>query len=190
MVMELDDCIHGRRAIRLYEDKPVDRQLLESILNAGIWAPSGVNEQPWRFIVIQDKNIIKSLSDSIKTILLDFEWTDQFKDALSSELDTIFYSAPALVIINVAKDEQWHTIRTLDCGLAAQNMMLKAHDVGLGSCFIGFGNYLNEDEAAKDKVGIPSDHEVLACMVFGYPGEAPEPKSRELKVINWLVPEK
>jgi len=184
--MELTDCIIGRRAIRSYQDKQVKKEMADAILDAGIWAPSGVNEQPWNFIIIEDAKTIKRLSSKVKEILLEYEWSMQYKAALESEMDTIFYGAPLLVIICVEKDEEWHTIRSIDCGLASQNMMLKAYDLGLGSCFIGFGNYLNEDADTKQSIGVPEGHQILSCMIFGHPGEEPEAKERELKLINWI----
>ncbi len=66
---ELDKCISGRRSIRKYQDKPVPKEVVDKILNAGVWAPSGMNGQPWRFVVIQDRKTINKLSYRTKQIV-------------------------------------------------------------------------------------------------------------------------
>ncbi|MCJ7444176.1 MAG: nitroreductase family protein [Methanotrichaceae archaeon] len=185
--MELNACIKGRRSIRLYQDKSAPKEIVEKILNAGIWAPSGMNSQPWRFVVIENRDIINKLSKRTKEILSKMPWpTDILQKYAKSEKDTIFYDAPLLILLCVPKKEEWRQVNILDCGLAAQNMFLTAYQEGLGSCFIGFGWYLNRDPAFLADLGVPADHEVIAPMIFGYPAEDPKPKSRELRILKWI----
>jgi nitroreductase len=184
--LNLDKCIRGRRSIRKYKAKRVPKTLIEKILEAATYAPSGMNAQPWRFVVIEDRETIARLSNRTKAILLGQEWGNEFRHMLASEHDVIFYGAPLLILICVQKSEEWKSVNLLDCGLAAQNMFLKAHELGLGSCFIGFGNFLNGDCEALESVGIPADHELIAPLVFGYPAEEPQTKPRETKVLKWI----
>jgi nitroreductase len=185
--MELDACIKKRRSIRQYKDEHVHREIVEKILNAGIWAPSGMNSQPWRFVVIENRNIISKLSERTKEILSEMPWpTDLLQKYAKSEKDTIFYDAPLLILLCVPKNQELRSINLLDCGLAAQNMLLTAYQEGLGSCFIGFACFLNQDPAFLAYLGVPANHEIIAPMIFGYPAEDPKPKSRELKVLNWI----
>ena len=67
--MELDACIKGRRSVRAYTDEPVSKEQMEAVLEAGTWAPSGMDRQPWRFIIIEDKNLIKLVSDETKDLV-------------------------------------------------------------------------------------------------------------------------
>lgn len=187
--MELDECILGRRAVRQYLDKIVSEEFVSKILEAGVWAPSGVNKQPWKFIVISDKKAIKALSEKVKSILLGNDWANQFKEMLVSDVDTIFYGAPLLILICIERDDEWRTVRLLDTGLASQNMMLKAYDLGLGSCFIGFGNFLNSDTDFLEEYGVPKNHELVAPLIFGYSAENPQPKTREIKILKKIPAE-
>jgi len=145
-----------------------------------------MNIQPWRFVVIENRETIDRLSQRTKDLLLKMTWPENLKENFRSKEDTIFYSAPLLILIAVKRLEQWKTVNLLDTGLAAQNMFLEAHQEGLGSCFIGFGAVLNQDPQELVQVGIPEDHEVTAFLIFGYPAESPDAKPREVKVIKWI----
>jgi len=184
--MELDDCIRGRRSVRAYTGKKVPRKAIDSILEAGTWAPSGMNAQPCEFIVVEDGKTIKKLSDRTKKILRGMEFSKGFKHMLESDADVIFYGAPLLILVCVKKKDDWKSVNLLDCGLAAQNMFLKAYEEGLGSCFIGFGNFLNSDPKTLSEVGMPDGYELMAPLIFGYPAEKPEPKPRKTTVLKWV----
>ncbi len=67
--MELDDCIKGRRSVRSYTDEPVSKEQIEAVLEAGIWAPTAMHREPCRFIVIEDKKLIKYVSDETKLLV-------------------------------------------------------------------------------------------------------------------------
>jgi nitroreductase len=184
--MELSKCIKGRRSVRVYRDMQVPKKTVEAIIEAGAWAPSGMNSQPWRFIVIEDRDTIDRLSRKTKEILLRQEWSESFKHLLLTDADTIFYGAPLLILVCVKKSEEWKSVNLLDCGLAAQNMFLKAYDMGLGSCFIGFGNFLNAEPGFLAEAGVPEDHELIAPLIFGCASEKPKPKPRNPEVIGWI----
>jgi nitroreductase len=185
--MELGKCIKGRRSVRAFKDKPVPKRKVEKILDAGSWAPSGMNAQPWRFIVIQQRATIELLSARTKQILLSQEFTQGFRKMLESNVDTVFYGAPLLIFICIEKNEEWKSVNLLDTGLAAQNMFLMAHELGLGSCFIGFGNFLNSDPDVLESIGVPRDHELVAPLIFGYPAEKPKAKPRTPKILKWIA---
>ncbi len=184
--MELDACISGRRSIRKYKDTAVPKEIIDKILKAGTLAPSGMNAQPWRFVVIEDRNTIIKLSKKVKETLLKMPWPGEFKKMFQSEKDTIFYGAPLLILVSVPKREEMKTVNLLDCGLAAQNMFLAACQEDLGSCFIGFASFLNQDPEALAEIGIPNDHELMAPLIFGYPAETPAPKPRDVKILKWI----
>ncbi len=185
--MELDACIAGRRSVRSYEARPVPKELINKILNAGVWAPSGMNTQPWRFTIIEKGEVIDSLSRRTKELVMQsMPLPENLQAAFKSDKDVVFYGAPLLILISVQKKAEWRTVNLLDSGLAAQNMFLAAYQAGLGSCFIGFAAFLNQDPGALAEVGIPEDHELIAPLIFGYPKEIPGPKSREVKVLKWI----
>ncbi len=185
--MELDACLMGRRSIRRFEDKAVPKTVIDKLLEAGVWAPSGMNSQPWRFTIVESMKIINKLSRRTKELVIKtMPLPESLQAAFKSEKDVVFYGAPLLILISVKKDEEWRTINLLDCGLAAQNMFLAAYQAGLGSCFIGFAAFLNQDPKLLAEVGIPEDHELVAPLIFGYPSETPAPKPREVKILKWI----
>jgi nitroreductase len=185
--MELDACLMGRRSIRRFEDKAVPKVVIDKLLEAGVWAPSGMNSQPWRFTVVESREIINKLSRRTKELVpKNMPLPENLQTALKSDKDVVFYGAPLLILISVKKDVEWRTINLLDCGLAAQNMFLAAYQAGLGSCFIGFAAFLNQDTKALAEIGIPEDHELLAPLILGYPLETPAPKPREVKMLKWI----
>jgi nitroreductase len=185
--MELNACLMGRRSIRKFEDKSVPKVVIDKLLEAGVWAPSGMNSQPWRFTVIENKEIINKLSKRTKELVTKNMPLPEFLQVeFKSDRDVVFYGAPLVILVSVKKNEEWRTINLLDCGLAAQNMFLEAYQAGLGSCFIGFAAFLNQDTDALAEVGIPEDHELLAPLIFGYPLETAAPKPREVKILKWI----
>lgn len=184
--MELDKCINGRRSIRKYKDTAVPKEVIEKILKAGTMAPSGMNAQPWNFVVIENKDMIGGLSKKVKSLLVNGPWPEEMKKAFQSDKDVIFYGAPLLILISVPKKEQMRSVNLLDCGLAAENMFLAAYQEGLGSCFIGFASFLNQEPKALTDVGIPDGYELMAPLIFGYPAESPSQKPRDVKILKWI----
>jgi len=182
--MELMECINGRRSIRSYLDKPVEKEKIEGILNAGIQAPSAMNGQPWKFTVITDRKKIGGLSDKTKKNLDALGMGLRVAEMMKIKEDIIFYGAPLLIVISAKKDDKWQKI---DCGLAAQNMFLAAYGMGLGSCYIGFACSLNNDPEALKDLGVPKGCEIVAPLIFGYPKAWPKPKERKLDVVKRIV---
>jgi nitroreductase len=165
------DAIKSRRAIRSYEDKPVPESAIETMLEAAIYAPSAINIQPWKFTIITSKEEMKRLSDIAKPLLIRSlpdvgdEGLVGLKRRLSDPKYNIFYNAPLLIFVSGAKGR----FDIYDCSMAAQNMMLAAYSLGIGSCWIGTAVGLAKDTKIKAELGVPEDHEVHAAIIFGYP---------------------
>jgi len=153
--MEAEKAILGRRAVRDYEDKPVPDAVVQKILKAGAMAPSAMDSQPCRFIVITDKKKIKEFSDKVKDKVGILGFGARFAERMKLKEDVIFYGAPLLILIVAEKGSNsgWTKI---DCALAAQNMMLRAYDLGLGSCFIGFATLTNNGQENEQDVFVES----------------------------------
>ena len=177
----------GRRSIRKFEDKAVPKPVIDKLLEAGVWAPSGMNSQPWHFTVIENRETINKLSRRTKELVTkNMPLPDNLQAAFKSDKDVVFHGAPLLILVSIKRNENWRTVNLLDCGLAAQNMFLAAYQAGLGSCFIGFASFLNQDPKALAEVGIPEDHELVAPLIFGYPRENPSSEPREAKILKWI----
>jgi nitroreductase len=165
------EAIKSRRAIRSYEDKPVPESAIETMLEAATYAPSAINIQPWKFTIVTSKTEMKSLSDIAKSALLRTlpdagnQAMSALKKSLSDPKYNIFYNAPLLIFISGAQSR----FGICDCSMAAQNMMLTAYTLGIGSCWIGTAVPLANELKIKAELGIPEDHEVHATIIFGYP---------------------
>jgi nitroreductase len=180
--MELDACIRGRRSVRAYEDKPVPKELVEEVIEAGTWAPTGMGREPWRFVVIEDKERIKFVSDETKKAVI--ERMPAMRQSFSTDRDVICYDAPALIFICTPEDKQWSEVRLCDSVLAAENMFLKAFELGLGSCYMGFINFLS-DEVLK-KAGVPEGYELQVPLILGYPKMKQGAGKRKKADVAWI----
>lgn len=161
--MEVLDAIRNRRSIRSYSDKKIDRQDIRKILEAGIWAPSGKNGQPWRFRIIEDKELIDTVSGfSI------------YKDWLRK--------ASCQIIVFLDKNRSYNYVKDVQsCGAVIQNMLLCAHSLNIGSCWIG--EVLPNADKIKKACGVKEpQYELMAVIAFGYyENEPPRGERRELE---------
>jgi nitroreductase len=195
------EAIKSRRSIRSYSDQEVPKKLLEEIIDAGRSAPSALNTQPWRFVVVTDRKIIRELSYAVRRVIkriysifpiLRFFMKEFRDDAIAgavrktatSDEDTVFYNAPALILIVSEKKGRWVGV---NCALAAENMILAAHSLGIGSCFIGRGDVLAKCRPLLKKIGVDKEYKVYASVIFGYPKEFPKDvrERRKDNIISW-----
>jgi nitroreductase len=182
--MNVEECIKGRRSVRSYLDKPVEKEKIDKILEAGSLAPSAMNRQPCRFTVVEDKAKIRELSDKTKKNIGALGYGLRIAEFMKVKEDVIFYNAPLVIFISIPKgDDKWVK---LDCALAAENMFLAAFGMGLGSCYIGFATSLNNDPEVLKDLSVPDDCEIMAPLIFGYPKEWPKPKEKKLNVLKWI----
>jgi nitroreductase len=181
--------IKTRRSVREFADRDVSDEEIKTIIDAGIHAPSAFNSQPWFFVVIKNREMMTRISDHCKPRLLaqlqeaTGESIEEMKKYLSMEEFDIFYDAPVLVIVlgnnaDIATD--------YDCSLCAENMMLAAHSMGIGSCWIGSACFVQESAELLEELGITPDFRVVAPIVFGYEVTVTEePPKREAQVV-WV----
>jgi nitroreductase len=145
------DTIKKRRSVRKYsKELPTDADI-ERILEAGRWAPSGLNNQPWRFLIVKDKTAIEGLSRFTK-----------YGDVLRA----------AAVVIGVFMDLKSSYNRDKDLmaiGACIQNMCLQAYSMGLGTCWLG--EILNRKEEVRKYLHLDEGLELMAVVTLGYPNE-------------------
>ncbi|HII92761.1 MAG TPA: nitroreductase family protein [Methanosarcina sp.] len=165
------DNIYQRRSVRNFSDKGISDEIVKEIIRAGTYAPTAVNKQPWRFVVIKNRQLIEEYDDRAKKAFLaaykDTENPDlvKFVQFLSKPSTRIFYGAPVLILVFASPD----VINEHDCALAAENMMLAAQSLGIGSCWIGLAEGLGYDIGFLKEIGVAEGHKLIAPLIFGYP---------------------
>lgn len=190
--------IFERRAIRKYKEKAVSKEIIEQIIDAGRIAPSAMNRQPWKFYVVTSKEDIKLFSheiakqglktipktgikEAVKSIVTGITNLSHGIDFLLSK-DPVFHEAPVVIFITAPKDNEW---AALDIGMCSQNMMLAAKSLGLDSCPIGFGKFV-EKTKSYSKLNIPSDERVHLAIIIGYGDEKPEVHKRKKDNVFYI----
>lgn len=143
------DTIKSRRSVREFLPLPVEDSIIRDILEAGRWAPSGLNNQPWRFVVIRDEDTANLLAECTK-------------------YDNIIQSAQLLIAVFLDRNAMYdYTKDTQACGAAIQNMLLAAHGLGLGAVWLG--EILNKKEDVGHILEAPESMELMAVIAIGYP---------------------
>lgn len=144
----------SRRTIRKFKEKKVEKEVVMELMKTALVSPSGRNRKPYEFVVIDDKEIIKKLS-------------------VAKESGATFAAdAPLMIVILGHENPTWDD----DCAIASTIIQLKAHDLGLGSCWIQTKEKVDSegnatDENIKKILGAPSELKVHNMMALGYPDE-------------------
>ncbi len=171
--MTAKDCIKSRRSIRQFTDQPVDRAVIDDIIETARFAPSWKNTQIARYTVVTDPELKTRIANDCTTI---------FPMNASRIL-----SAPVLVCVSVItkrcgyeRDGSFSTHRgdswqMYDAGVASQTFCLAAHEAGLGTVILG----LFDDEKLATLIDLPENQELVALIPMGYPAESPEAPARK-----------
>jgi len=156
--------IKKRRSIRRYTDRNIPDNIIEQILDAGHWAPSGLNNQPWRFIVVQEQSTRHGLAE-----LTRYASIIQGCAACIA----VFYHVPS----GYNRDRDLMAV-----GACIQNMLLAAESLDLGAVWLG--EILNRADEACALLGTDPGYELCAVIPLGFPGESPE---KDRKPLSSLV---
>lgn len=184
--MDLQEAIEGRRSVREYTEAAVDEVTILRLIDAAVLAPSAMNEQPWAFTIVRNQALLSEISRRAKAHLLSSVAKDAQGDhfaVLHDESFQIFYHAPALVVISAVSAGSW---AAENCALAAQNLMLTAFGMGLGTCWIGFAQgYINTEEG-KQSLGLPASSIPVAPIIVGHPRSRAPAVPRRPPVVCWV----
>lgn len=141
--------LKSRRSVRAYADRPVADELVENILEAGRWAPSGLNNQPWRFVVVRDPRVKESLSQLTRYA-------------------KVVRSAPVLIPVFIHKPSMYHETKDhQSMGACLMNMLMMAHAQGLGAVWLG--EILGQAEAVRQVLGLDGQFALMAVIALGWP---------------------
>lgn len=152
--------IFKRRSIRKYTDKVISDELIEKVLRAGMAAPSAGNQQPWHFIVIDDREILNDIPKF-------HPYSAMLKEA-----------SHAIVVCGDVNLQRYKGYWVQDCSAATENMLLMATELGLGSVWLGVYPLEERIKGLKELLGLPESVIPLCIIALGYPAETKEPNDR------------
>ena len=185
--MDLLTAIRNRRSVREYKADTVGEPTLRALIDAAIVAPTAVHREAWSFVVVTGRALLKRCSDAAKgALLVSLSENPQlggFKEHLGSPDFNIFYNAPTLIIVCATEPD---SMATQSACLGAENLMLCARGMGLGSCWIGFAEAWLSTPAAAAELSIPRGHTPIAPIIVGYPEHWPESPGRRAPTIVWV----
>lgn len=168
---EVFENIIGRRSIRSFKEKQISDEDLNLIIKAGIYAPSGMNRQSWKFTAIQNKSKIQELAKVIR-------------ETLGKDDSYNMYNPVTIILLSNDKD---NSNGLADCACALENMFLMAHSLGIGSCWINqLKTICDEPKVRKllDEFEVPKNHIVWGIAALGYAAEEPKEKIIKEGIIN------
>lgn len=165
--MECMEALLSRRSIRHYLDRPVEREKIQKALEAAHWAPSGKNNQPWRFVVVQDAHVREELA----------------KLTVSGR---IIIEAPVALAVFMDRDVSYNRDKDLQSvGACVENMLLALHCQGLGAVWLG--EILKNREKVEKLLKVPPSWELMAVVSTGYPARGGSSSRRPIdEVTRWL----
>ena len=164
--MNVSEAIKTRRSVRSYQEKEVEKEKLNKVLEAARLAPSASNRQEWKFIVVKDKETKEKL-------------------AIAASDQTFIAEAP-IILVACATESQSIMLcgqprYTVDVSIAMSFIILQARELGLGTCWIG----AFEEPSVKEILGIPNHIRVVAITPLGYPAQ--DPPARPRKKLEQIV---
>jgi len=170
------ETIMARRSIRSYKDVPVGRDTLAKIMECGINAPSGQNKQSWEVRIVDNKDLLDEMSEAMAASHPETEFAKE-----------CFRGAPVMVFI--ARDPSYD-FSAYDCGLLAENIMLSAWSLGVGSVCLGSPvRFLTDNELCRpyvERLGFSEGYEFCLCVGLGYADESPEAKPRDPSKVKFV----
>lgn len=157
--MELLEGIYSRRSQRHFTGEPVARGQLLEIVKAGTWAPSGLNNQPWRFVVVTDASVRDRMAELTK-------------------YSRIVREAPACLAVFIDREAMYHEVKDHQAmGACLQNMLLAAHDLGLGAVWLG--EILKSAVEMRALLDLPENLDLMAVVAVGHPSQWKEASHRK-----------
>ena len=200
------EAIKKRRSVRSYKAQAVPKDIIETIIDAGNWAPTGNNLQRWRFVIVENREfrqrlikaalptwkavisgLMNSKDDFLREYFTDFfprclGWPPQsYEETLSQARDMedgVYWSAPVVIFVMGTAPQE--------CAMVCQNMMLAAYSLGLGSCIVGFGAQVTGDAGIVEALELKENEKIFGPIVVGYPEISPEPPKKKAPVVKWI----
>ena len=194
--MEALQAILTRRSTRQYSEEMPPRELIEQVVEAGRFAPSGSNSQSTHFIVITDPAVLLSLADAVRSAFAGMELSDDLYISLRNSVKAaksgnyvFHYNAPVLIVV---ANRRGYGNAMADSSCALENMMIAANALDLGSCWINQLHWLDEDPTIRARMyelGLGEEETITGGLILGYPASGlPErtPLERKGNPVTWI----
>lgn len=188
--MDLYQAIKGRRAIRRYESREIPKELILKLLDAANWAPSGMNQQQWEFVVVRGEKKDRLAEIYGKLVEKNMPAPRDEKQEAFLQFARTLGGAPVAVVFMMDKPEspRAHKMVVESVSASFQNFLLAAFGEGLGTVWMT--GPLGDEEGIKQLLGIPSHKELVAVTPLGYPAENPVPPARKdpdlTQKVTWI----
>ena len=199
------ETITKRKSVRLFEQKPIPKNIINTIIEAGNLAPSTgdtkeveeggkmkkiIDYQPWRFVVVEDPEFKQELFQTIeplrskfyqglkKTVPEMYEQAMKLSEVMEETKDLVFYSAPVIIyVIGPASN-------SMGCAMVCENIMLAAVSFGLGSCYVGFGSMVKSNADVVKVLDLKVKERIYGPIVLGYPKV--NPSEKQVRILEEL----
>jgi len=175
--------MQDRRSIRAYQDRQISDEQLMTILECGMLAPSGSNGQQWFVSAVQDKALLEEIHKAaVNFNLQNPNLPEANRARLTAPGYSAYFGAPTVLFCAYPAGQS-----PVNVSFLAENMVLAAHSLGLGSCFLGgimqFLKGTEEGKALVQRLNLPEGYELAYGLTLGFPAEAPAAKPRAAKFV-------
>jgi nitroreductase len=187
---EVMNAIKTRRSIRSFEAKPVPHEILQMLVEAANDAPTAMNTQPWRFVVVTDQKfrqlLARTAAPNARKYFEPFKESNPERYAVIMKRfdempDPVYYSAPAIVFV-IGSGPQASDA----CPMACLNIMLAARSLGLGTCWVKLGSLITENPEITQGLNLKDNEQIFGPIIVGYPKEIPEPPKKKDPAVIWI----
>lgn len=175
--------IKNRRSIRKFKNNQITKEELNAIVQSAIYAPTGHNDQPWHFTIIQNKEVLNKISEVANKAMKnsEIEWISK----LGSKNRPLFYNAPTVVIVS-GKEGTYSPLT--DCSAAIQNMLIAAESLNIGSLWNGLVSYFFENKEEAKVLNLKEGYKPYYAVALGYKDcEAPIAPERNEDVFTYIL---
>ena len=152
--MEFQELFLDRRSIRKFTGEPIEEQTLEAILTAAMYAPSAVNCQPWHFVVLDDRKVMDRITE------------------FHPHAGMLSHAPLAVVVCGDLNRQHGDGYWVVDCGAATENILLAAHYLGIGACWVGLHPRDERKKSMSGLLGLPPHIQPFSLVVMGHPAES------------------
>ncbi len=163
-----------RRSIRRFREQKVDNETIKLILKAAMYAPSAVNRQPWHFVVVEQRGLLDRIMD------------------FHPHAGMLTTASHAIVVCGDEQLQHDHGYWVVDCGAATQNLLLAAHALGIGTCWVGLHPREGRKASMAELLALPGHVKPFAMVALGYPDEKKQRPERfhpeKVKRNHWQDP--